>query len=102
MIFGTSGLAVAIKGEKGGLMNKMILAVACMVVSTYATARDKPEVIYAGDGRYVCKGDRNSPTCAQVEANNRQREQQRQWEYERNRYETERLRRESEGRMNPK
>ncbi len=64
------------------------LVIALLALSTCAIAKDKPEVRYAGEGRYTCSG--NSAECAQVNANNRaledrdrQRwEQRRQQEYE--------------------
>ncbi len=40
-----------------------------------------PKVTYVGDGRYTCSG--NSAHCAQIDANNRQREAQRQSDYQR-------------------
>lgn len=40
-----------------------------------------PKVTYVGDGRYTCSG--NSAQCAQIDANNRQREAQRQSDYQR-------------------
>lgn len=49
--------------------------------ATAALAKDDARVTYVGDGRYTCSG--NSTTCAQVDANNRQRESQRQAEYQR-------------------
>ncbi len=41
----------------------------------------EPKVTYVGDGRYTCSG--NSVQCAQIDANNRQREAQRQADYQR-------------------
>jgi len=52
------------------------LTIIFALLCTGAIAADKPVVRYAGDGRYTCSG--NSPECAQVAANNRAREQQRQ------------------------
>ena len=76
-------------------MNKLLAAL-LLVLSTSVIAKGKPEVVYAGDGRYVYQGDRNSPACAQVDANNRQREERRADEYERKREQEERRRREVE------
>ena len=45
------------------------------------TAHADPKAIYAGDGRFVCTG--NGAQCAQVDANNRQRESQRANDYQR-------------------
>jgi hypothetical protein len=51
----------------------------------HAGKADESKVTYVGDGRYTCQG--NSSQCAQVEAANRQREQQRQYDNDRQRYE---------------
>jgi hypothetical protein len=51
------------------------------LLASTALAKDGAQVNYAGDGRYTCSG--NSAACAQVDANNRQRESQRQAEYQR-------------------
>lgn len=67
----------------------LILAILCGV----AFAKDGSRITYVGDGRYTCSGD--LAACAQIEASNRQREQQRQFEYERKRYEMERYIREN-------
>ena len=75
---------------------KKILTVLLLMLSTSAIAKSKPEVVYVGDGRYVCQGDRNSLACAQVDTYNRQREEHRAFEYERKRDEEERRRRELE------
>ncbi len=76
-------------------MNK-VFAVVLLALSTNVMAKGKPEVVYVGDGRYVCQGDKNSPACAQVDANNRQREERRAYEYERKHDDEERRRREFE------
>ncbi len=82
---------------------KKIFAVLLLVLGTSVIAKGKPEVVYVGDGRYACQGDRNSPACAQVDANNRQREDRRAYEYERKRDEEERRRREFESSLsNPR
>lgn len=49
------------------------LAAALLALATSAIAKDKPEIRYAGQGRYTCSGD--SYQCAQVNANNRALEQ---------------------------
>ena len=46
-----------------------------------ALAKDEARANYAGDGRYTCS--ENSIACAQIDANNRTRESQRQAEYQR-------------------
>lgn len=51
------------------------------VLVSAAQAKDEPQVTYVGDGRYTCSG--SSVACAQIDANNRQRESQRQAEYQR-------------------
>lgn len=56
--------------------------------SAHAGKAEEPKTVYVGDGRWTCQG--NSSQCAQVEANNRQREQQRQYESDRQRYEADR------------
>lgn len=52
-----------------------------VALATTALAKEDARVTYVGDGRYTCSG--NSAACAQVDANNRQRESQRQAEYQR-------------------
>lgn len=64
--------------EKAKLQGCALILVA---LATTALANDDTRVTYAGDGRYTCSG--NSAACAQVDANNRQRESQRQAEYQR-------------------
>lgn len=61
--------------------NRRVLALLLIGLSTLAHAKEDARVTYVGDGRYTCSG--NSATCSQVEANNRQRESQRQAEYQR-------------------
>lgn len=56
-------------------------ALILVALATTALAREDARVTYVGDGRYTCSG--NSAACAQVDANNRQRESQRQAEYQR-------------------
>ena len=63
--------------QRANLLGGLILVA---LVST-AQAKDEARVTYVGDGRYTCSG--NSVACAQVDANNRQRESQRQAEYQR-------------------
>jgi hypothetical protein len=58
-----------------------VLALILIGLSVLAHAKEDARVTYVGDGRYTCSG--NSATCSQVEANNRQRESQRQAEYQR-------------------
>lgn len=50
----------------------------CVINNSMAA---EPKVTYVGDGRYSCSG--NSVQCAQIDANNRQREVQRQADYQR-------------------
>lgn len=56
-------------------------ALVLALFTTTVLAKDDARVTYVGDGRYTCSG--NSATCAQIDANNRQRESQRQAEYQR-------------------
>lgn len=51
------------------------------VTSVMQANAAEPRVTYVGDGRFVCQGD--SAACAQVDANNRQREMQRQYQDQR-------------------
>lgn len=71
-------------------MNKSfwVAALIAVLTSKCAVAEEKPRITYVGDGRYACSG--STSACAQVDANNRQREQIRQFEADRQRYETER------------
>lgn len=46
-------------------MTAILLALVC----AGAIAKDKPDVVYAGGGRYTCSG--SSYQCAQVDAGNR-------------------------------
>lgn len=58
------------------------LGTSCLFACTASLAlAAEPKVTYVGDGRYTCSG--NSAQCAQVDANNRQREMQRELEYQR-------------------
>ncbi len=52
-----------------------------ILISMAFSVQAEPKVTYVGDGRYTCSG--NSPQCAQVDDNNRQREAQRQADYQR-------------------
>lgn len=64
-------------------MNKFTVALlACCLISTVAFAdKSKSDPVYVGGGRWVCSG--NSAACAQIDQNNRQAEQLRQYEYQR-------------------
>ena len=66
---------------------RKILTILLLVCCTNGIAKGKPEVVYVGNGRYVCQGDKNSLPCAQVDANNRQQEERRSYDYERKREE---------------
>ena len=62
--------------------NKPIQRGLCAILIMMAfSVHAEPKVTYVGDGRYTCSG--NSPQCAQIDANNRQREAQRQADYQR-------------------
>lgn len=64
------------------LGRKQIQRGLCAILITMAfSVQAEPKVTYVGDGRYTCSG--NSPQCAQIDANNRQREAQRQADYQR-------------------
>ncbi len=64
------------------LESKLIERGLCAILITMAfSVQAEPKVTYVGDGRYTCSG--NSPQCAQIDANNRQREAQRQTDYQR-------------------
>ncbi len=60
-------------------MTRTLFAVAFATLSFCAQAESR--VTYVGDGRSACSG--SSATCAQVDANNRQRESQRASDYQR-------------------
>lgn len=62
-------------------MNKATLMIALIALATTAIAKDDKPVTYVGDGRWHCVG--SSAQCAQVDANNRQRESQRSNDYQR-------------------
>lgn len=59
------------------LKHVLFAVLAAMTITAYAD----PKTIYIGDGRFACQG--NSTQCAQVDANNRQRESQRANDYQR-------------------
>ena len=56
-------------------MNNFFLAVLLALIATCATAKEKPEIVYVGSGRWACSG--NSAACAQIDQNNRMIEEQR-------------------------
>lgn len=58
-----------------------VLALILAALATPALAKEDVRVTYVGDGRYTCSG--SNAACAQVDANNRQRESLRQAEYQR-------------------
>lgn len=60
-------------------MNKAAFILALIAVSAFA--KDDTRTTYVGQGRYTCNG--NSAACAQIDQNNRQAEQLRQYEYQR-------------------
>lgn len=60
-------------------MTRPLLAITFAALSFFAQAESR--VTYVGDGRTACTG--NSPACAQVDANNRQRESERARDYQR-------------------
>lgn len=60
-------------------MTKLLAATALAILEFSAHANSR--VTYVGDGRYACQG--SSSTCAQIDANNRQRESQRAADYHR-------------------
>ena len=64
--------------QRARLLGGALLLVALV---SAAQAKDEARVTYVGDGRYTCSG--NSVACAQVDTNNRQRESQRQADYQR-------------------
>lgn len=57
------------------------LLAAALLASLQFSAHAESRVTYVGDGRYACQG--SSSTCAQIDANNRQRESQRAANYQR-------------------
>lgn len=64
------------------LVRKLIRQGGCVFLFAMAfSVQAEPKVTYVGDGRYTCSG--NSVQCAQIDANNRQREAQRQADYQR-------------------
>lgn len=60
-------------------MTKRLVAAVLAVLEFSAHADSL--VTYVGDGRYACQG--TSSTCAQIDINNRQRESQRDADYQR-------------------
>lgn len=68
-------------------MKKTLILLTAMLSFTVC-AKDETKVTYVGDGRYTCSG--SNAQCAQVESNNRLREQQRQIESDRRQYDYER------------
>ena len=53
-------------------MKDSLIVLSLISLAASFTAQADPRVTYVGDGRYTCSGNRVQ--CAQVDANNRQRE----------------------------
>jgi hypothetical protein len=69
-------ISSAVLGRK--LFQRVLRAI---LLTMAFSVQAEPKVTYAGDGRYTCSG--NGSQSAQIDANNRQREAQRQADYQR-------------------
>lgn len=62
-------------------MKNSLIVLSVVALTASSAAQADPRVTYVGDGRYTCSG--NSAQCAQIDANNRQREALRDFERQR-------------------